>query len=43
MNQPQFQKEFSRLVGQFGKTTYGEERIKLIYEEVKDQDPHWFS
>lgn len=42
MNQIEFQVQMSRLIDQFGKHSYGTERVALVWEEVKEFNPQWF-
>lgn len=42
MNEIQFQYQIRRLQEQFGNQNYSQERIKLIWREVKDIEPFWF-
>lgn len=38
----EFESEMRRLVGQFGRQTYGEERVALFFEAVRDLSPGWW-
>lgn len=42
MTPQDFQTQMSRLTETFGKTPYGTERVKLLWNEVKDFDARWF-
>lgn len=42
MNQVQFKIQMDRMIQTFGKTPYCEERMNLIWKEVRDFDIKWF-
>lgn len=42
MRPDEFQSQMNRLITQFGKTQYSDERTKLIWREVKDFSSPWW-